>query len=273
MLKTTKAIQLKNLFNKTTNIFSNSNLRDIFANKTDTKTTSIKFPLLFKLNDDKIKEKKKNIFLFDNHKINKKNKINTTFYSIKKQVNYALPRTQSDFNRSTKNKFEHIRFKNIFHSDTFENIRKKIYYNEFSKELHEKNKNYNKLLFNLIKKNKDSKKGELNIKMNVINEIEKNIIKGKKEKQKKHNNKILKAFKSYNYINFKHNMNKSLERQNVIDKKIRGILDNIENKFDNIFMNVMDKKYTLNQINQIRVNDNNKNINIEHILSDIKIKI
>lgn len=272
MLKTTKEIQVKNLFNKT-NIFSNTNLRSIFANKTDTKTTSIKFPLLFKLNDDKIKEKKKNIFLFNNNKINKKNKINNTFYSIKRQVNYAMPRTKSDFNRSTKNKYQFIRFKNIFHSDTFENIRNKIYYNEFSKELHEKNKNYNKLLFNLIKKNKDSKKGELNIKMNMINEIEKNIIKRRKERQKLHNNKVLKAFKSYNYINFKLNMNKSLERQNVIDKKIRGILDNVENKFDNIFMDVMDKKYTLNQIHQIKANNNNTNINIKHVLSDIKIKI
>ena len=143
MLKTTKEIQVKNLFNKT-NIFSNTNLRSIFANKTDTKTTSIKFPLLFKLNDGKIKEKKKNIFLFNNNKINKKNKINNTFYSMKRQVNYAMPRTKSDFNRNTKNKYQFIRFKNIFHSDTFENIRNKIYYNEFSKELHEKNKNYNK---------------------------------------------------------------------------------------------------------------------------------
>ena len=68
-------------------------------------------------------------------------------------------------------------------------------------------------------------------------------------------------------------MNKSLERQNVIDKKIKGILDNVEKKFDNIFMDVMDKKYTLNQIHQTKTNDNNKNINIKHVLSDIKIKI
>ena len=107
----------------------------------------------------------------------------------------------------------------------------------------------------------------------MINEIEKNIIKRRKERQKLHNNKVLKAFKSYNYINFKLNMNKSLERQNVIDKKIRGILDNVENKFDNIFMDVMDKKYTLNQIHQTKTNDNNTNINIKHVLSDIKIKI
>ena len=38
MLKTTKEIQVKNLFNKTTNIFSNTNLRSIFSNKTNTKT-------------------------------------------------------------------------------------------------------------------------------------------------------------------------------------------------------------------------------------------
>ena len=48
-------------------------------------------------------------------------------------------------------------------------------------------------------------------------------------------------------------MSKSLEKQNILDKKIRSILDNVENKFDNIFIDVMDKKYTLNQIHQIKI--------------------
>ena len=86
----------------------------------------------------------------------------------------------------------------------------------------------------------------------MINEIEKNIIKRRKENRRLQNKKMIKSFKSYNYINFKNNMNKSLEKQNILDKKIRGILDNIENKFDNIFIDVMDKKYTLKQIHQIK---------------------
>ena len=64
-------------------------------------------------------------------------------------------------------------------------------------------------------------------------------------------------------------MSKSLERQNVLDKKIRTILDNVESKFDNIFIDVMDKKYTLNQIHQIKVDEKS----FRHTLSDIKFKI
>ena len=252
MSKTTKKIQVKNLFNKT-NYFPNTSLKNIFTNKTDNKTSSIKFPLLFNLNNNKLQEKKNmNIFLHDNNKMNEKNKINNTFHTIKRKVQYSISRTKSDFNRSTQNKFEHLRFKNIFHSESCEKIRNRIYYNEINKELHDKNKNYNKLLFSLIQKNKDPKKGELNIKMNMINEIEKNIIKRRKENRRLQNKKMIKSFKSYNYINFKNNMNKSLEKQNILDKKIRGILDNIENKFDNIFIDVMDKKYTLKQIHQIK---------------------
>ena len=264
----TKTIQVKNLFNKT-NYFTNTSLRNIFTNKTDTKTSAIKFPLLSNLNNNKLQEKKnKNSFLHNNN-ISEKNKINNTFYTIKRQVHNSISRTKSDFNRSTQKKFEHLRFKNIFHYDSCEKIRNRIYYKEINKELHDKSKNYNKLLFNLIQKNKDAKKGELNIKMNMINEIEKNIIKKRKENQRLQNKKMIKSFKSYNYINFKNNMNKSLEKQNILDKKIRGILDNIENKFDNIFIDVMDKKYTLKQIQQIKQKEKKL---FRHSSSDIKIK-
>ena len=274
MSKSNRTLKIKDLLYNT-NYIPKSHNNNLLFNQNDTSLSKNDFPPLFKSYSNKYycNNKFTNNFSNKNMKSTQMNQINKTFYSIKRQVNYAMPRTKSDFNRSTKDKYQFIRFKNIFHSDTFENIRNKKYNNDFNEEFNEKKRKYNILLLNLIKKNKDSKKGELNIKMNMINEIEKNIIKRRKERQKLHNNKVLKAFKSYNYINFKLNMNKSLERQNVIDKKIRGILDNVENKFDNIFMDVMDKKYTLNQIHQTKTNDNNTNLNIKHVLSDIKIKI
>ena len=268
MSKTTKIIKVRNLFNN--NHFSTSNYSNIFSNKTDTKSSLNNFPFILKCNDYKLyDDEKRNLFLINNYKKHEKDKINKTFYSIKRQVHHLIPRAKSDFNKQNKVKFENSGFKNIFHSDTFEKIRNNIYYNEFNKELHEKKKNYNKLLFNLIKKNKASKKGELSIKFNLINEIDKNIIKKKKEKHILQNKKVLKAFKSYNFISFKKNMSKSLEKQNILDKKIRSILDNVENKFDNIFIDVMDKKYTLNQIHQIKINEKS----FKHALSDIKFKI
>ena len=67
---------------------------------------------------------------------------------------------------------------------------------------------------------------------------------------------MLKLYKSYNYTNFKKNIGITLEKKDVIDKKIKEILDNVEAKFDNIFIDVMDKKYNLDQINQFKENNN-----------------
>ena len=39
-------------------------------------------------------------------------------------------------------------------------------------------------------------------------------------------------------------------------ERIKEILDNVEAKFDNIFIDVMDKKYNLDQINQFKENNN-----------------
>ena len=49
---------------------------------------------------------------------------------------------------------------------------------------------------------------------------------------------------------------RQIREKDVIDKKIKEILDNVEAKFDNIFIDVMDKKYNLDQINQFKENNN-----------------
>ena len=125
MSKTTKIIQVRNLFNN--NHFSTSNYSNIFSNKTDTKSSLNNFPFILKCNDYKLyDDEKRNLFLINNYKKHEKDKINKTFYSIKRQVHHLIPRAKSDFNKQNKVKFENSGFKNIFHSDTFEKIRNTV---------------------------------------------------------------------------------------------------------------------------------------------------
>ena len=197
------------------------------------------------------------------------NRVNKTFYSIKRKVHHLMPRTKSLIYKYDKNNFKTFEFKNIFHSDTFENIRNKMYINELNEEFNEKKRKYNILLFNLIKNNKDAKLGEINIKYDFIKKIDKNMFKKKNEKSKKENKKILKVIKSNNFINFKRNIGMTLKRKDKIDQEIKQILDNVEAKFDHIFIDVMDKKNNLNPLNQIKNNDSKKIVNS---YSDLRIK-
>ena len=197
------------------------------------------------------------------------NKISKTFYSIKRQVHYLIPKTKSVIYKCNTNKNEKFGFKNVFHNDSFEKIRNKNYINDLNEEFDLKRRNYNLLLLNLIKKNGNSKLGELNIKYDFINKIGKNILKKKMEERNKNNQKILKIFKQTNFSNFKKDIDETLYKRNKIDKKIKDILDNVEAKFDNIFIDTMDKKYTLNQLNQIKQNEKL----FVRSMSDFKFKI
>ena len=114
--------------------------------------------------------------------------------------------------------------------------------------------------------------GEINIKYDFINKINKNMLKKKSEKNKEENKKILKAIKNNNYSNFKRDIGVTLKRKKKIDKEIRRILDNVEAKFDNIFIDVMDKKYNLNQINQIKTIEKKFIINSNSDFKILKLK-
>ena len=250
MFKADKTYKINNLFSSTS-YYSKNKFKNFILNRNSDKLKINPFPPIF--------NSYTNIFNNNNNKLWNKNfknnnmdRINKTFYSIKRQVHHLMPRTKSLIYKSHKN-FE---FKNIFHSDTFEKIRNKVYNNELNEEFNHEKGNYNMLLYNLIKKNKNSKIGEINIKYNFINKINKNLLKKKNEKQKNNTYKMLKLYKSYNYTNFKKNIGITLEKKDVIDKKIKEILDNVEAKFDNIFIDVMDKKYNLDQINQFKENNN-----------------
>ena len=74
--------------------------------------------------------------------------------------------------------------------------------------------------------------------------------------------------KQNNYQNFRKNIGLTVKRKEKIDNEIRKILDNVEAKFDIIFIDVMDKKYNLNQLNQIKKYENYSNSN-----SDLRAKI
>jgi hypothetical protein len=252
MSKSNRTLKIKDLLYNT-NYIPKSHNNNLLFNQNDTSLSKNDFPPLFKSYSNKYYcNKFTNNFSNKNMKSTQMNQINKTFYSIKRQVHHLMPRTKSLIYKSHKN-FE---FKNIFHSDTFEKIRNKVYNNELNEEFNHEKGNYNMLLYNLIKKNKNSKIGEINIKYNFINKINKNLLKKKNEKQKNNTYKMLKLYKSYNYTNFKKNIGITLEKKDVIDKKIKEILDNVEAKFDNIFIDVMDKKYNLDQINQFKENNN-----------------
>ena len=255
MSKSNRILKIKDLFYDK-NYIQKSHNNNLLFNKNCNSLSKYDFPPLLKSYANKYYNNKIiNNFSNNNIKDTQMNKINKTLYSIKRQVHHLMPRTKSLIYKYEKNNFQSFKFKNIFHSDTFENIRNKIYNNDFNEEFNEKKRKYNILLFNLIKKNKDDKMGEINIKYDFINKIDKNMFKKKNQKSKDDNKKILKAIKNNNYSNFKNDIGITLKRKNKIDKEIRRILDNVEAKFDNIFIDVMDKKYNLNHINQIKANE------------------
>ena len=64
--------------------------------------------------------------------------------------------------------------------------------NEFNEEFNDKKRKYNILLFNLIKENKNEKIGEINIKYDFINRIDKNAVKKKMINSRKKIKKYLK---------------------------------------------------------------------------------
>ena len=270
MKRTNKTHKLRDLFYSTDFIPKSENNNILFHNKDNIIPKNV-FPPLLKSYEKKFYYSKyNNIFSKENIKNKEINKINKTFYSIKRAVHQLMPRTKSLVYKCDKNKFKNIGYKNIFHSDTFENIRNKIYYNEFNEEFNEEKKNYNILLFNLIKKNRNEKTGDINIKYDFINKINKNMIKKKKEKLKNNNKKILKFIENSNYLNYKKDIGKTLKRRDKIDKQIKNILENVESKFDKIFLETMGKKYSLSQINEIKKNQKNYIINSN---SDIKLQI
>ena len=96
------------------------------------------------------------------------------------------------------------------------------------------------------------------------------MIKKKKEKLKNNNKKILKFIENSNYLNYKKDIGKTLKRRDKIDKQIKNILENVESKFDKIFLETMGKKYSLSQINEIKKNQKNYIVNSN---SDIKLQI
>jgi len=267
MSKANKTYKINNLFYNTK---YNSQNNNIYLNDTENKVTSNALPILHKSYSNNYYNNifNNNLILLKN-KNNDMNKISKTFYSIKRQVHHLMPKTKSVIYKCNTNKCEKIAFKNVFHHDSFEKIWNKNYNNELNEEFDLKRKNYNLLLLNLIKKNRDSKIGELNIKFDFINKIGKNILKKKKETRNINNQKILKIFKQTNYSNFKKDINETLVRRNKIDKEIKDILDNVEARFDNIFINTMDKKYNLNQLNQIKQNEKF----FTHSKPDFKFKI
>ena len=269
MSKSNRTLKIKDLLYNT-NYIPKSHNNNLLFNQNDTSLSKNDFPPLFKSYSNKYYcNKFTNNFSNKNMKSTQMNQINKTFYSIKRQVHHLMPRTKSLIYKYDKNNLQNFEFKNIFHSDTFENIRNKKYNNDFNEEFNEKKRKYNILLFNLIKKNKDDKMGEINIKYDFINKIDKNMLKKKNQKSKDDNKKILKAIKNNNYSNFKNDIGITLKRKNKIDKEIRRILDNVEAKFDNIFIDVMDKKYNLNHINQIKANEKKFMVNS---YSNCKIK-
>ena len=269
MSQSNKAPKIRDLFFNTNYMSkSHNNNNTLFQRNDNTFPKNVFLPMLKSNNNKGNYNSIKNIFFNKDIKNKEMNRISKTFYSIKRQVHYLMPRTQSLIYKRDKKSLNDSGFKNIFHSDTFENIRNKIKNNELNEEFNDKRRKYNLLLFNLIKKNKDSKLGEINIKYDLINKIDKNILKQKNDKFKVNNKKILKMIKQNNYSNFKKDIGETLKRKEKIDKEIRKILDNVEAKFDNIFLDVMDKKYNLNHLNQIRNQD--KYISISN--SDLGLK-
>ena len=269
MSKTNRILKIKDLFYNTNYISKNHNDNNILYKRNDNMSSKNIFPPLLKSYENKFNYN--NYYCLFSNKINKnseKNRINKTFYSIKRQVHHLMPRTKSLIYKDDKKNFNNFAFKNVFHSDTFENIRNKMKNNEFNEEFNDKKRKYNILLFNLIKENKNEKIGEINIKYDFINRIDKNAVKKKNDKFKEENKKILKILKQNNYQNFRKNIGLTVKRKEKIDNEIRKILDNVEAKFDNIFIDVMDKKYNLNQLNQIKKYENYSNLN-----SDLRAKI
>lgn len=272
MSKSNRTLKIKDLLYNT-NYIPKSHNNNLLFNQNDTSLSKNDFPPLFKSYSNKYYcNKFTNNFSNKNMKSTQMNQINKTFYSIKRHVHHLMPRTKSLIYKYDKNSLQNFEFKNIFHSDTFENIRNKKYNNDFNEEFNEKKRKYNILLLNLIKKNKDAKMGEINIKYDFINKINKNMLKKKSEKNKEENKKILKAIKNNNYSNFKRDIGVTLKRKKKIDKEIRRILDNVEAKFDNIFIDVMDKKYNLNQINQIKTIEKKFIVNSNSDFKILKLK-
>lgn len=272
MSKSNRTLKIKDLLYNT-NYIPKSHNNILLFNQNDTSLSKNDFPPLFKSYSNKYYcNKFTNNFSNKNMKSTQMNQINKTFYSIKRQVHHLMPRAKSLIYKYDKNSLQNFEFKNIFHSDTFENIRNKKYNNDFNEEFNEKKRKYNILLLNLIKKNKDAKMGEINIKYDFINKINKNMLKKKSEKNKEENKKILKAIKNNNYSNFKRDIGVTLKRKKKIDKEIRRILDNVEAKFDNIFIDVMDKKYNLNQINQIKTIEKKFIVNSNSDFKILKLK-
>lgn len=270
MKRTNKTHKLRDLFYHS-NFVPKSENNNIFFHSKDNIFSKNVFPPLIKSYANKFYYNKyNNLFSKESNKDKEVNKVNKTFYSIKRAVHQLMPRTKSLVYKSDKNKVHNFGYKNIFHSDTFENIRNKIYYNEFNKEFRDEKRNYNILLFNLIKNNRNKKTSEINIKYDFVNKINKNIIRKKKENLIKNNKKILKFIENSNHINFKKNIGKTLKRKNKIDQQIRNILKNVESKFDKIFLETMGEKYSLNKLNELKKNAKNF---ITNSNSDLKLQI
>ena len=171
--------------------------------------------------------------------IKKENDINKTFYSIKRKMNVIFPHSYSSININKNN------YKNVFCSDSFETINNKKNDNDINNEYNNKRKKYELLLYSLIKKDKNPKENELNIKYKFINKVKETVQKDNDIKLKLTNNEILKRFKISNYIDFKKDITHSLKRKKEMENKIRIVLNSAESKFDNIFLNIMGKKYNL----------------------------